>query len=330
MKMNKVCVNLDQADANNGGFTEAEKLQARSNIGALGPLDVLTANRYDWTSPISPIKVNQIGFHRPGVSTCELKADYTSLGSTVPLPSLNNDEGKVPVAYYRDGRGYYLLERVIPTHTREDADKVLSVNSSNSLVWKTLSIPSYTAGDGIVINNDQISWEYGVGRNLHINQNNNIQTNLPGGLYTAPTTQSTSFTVLTDASGNYANFAGAYRLTCRHNTYDKYELAISYLASGSSSTITFIGTETVIPISGGATINPATYINEGSYYSPSNRFGANSGSTVFDPAIHKAIIYQGVAQIGPTSNTQIAIWNDNGAIKISFTSIEVGKVGSTV
>lgn len=33
-KMNKVCVNIDQSDSANGGFTDAEKAQARQNIGA--------------------------------------------------------------------------------------------------------------------------------------------------------------------------------------------------------------------------------------------------------------------------------------------------------
>ena len=34
MKMNQVCVNIDQSDAANGGFTLAEQAQARNNIGA--------------------------------------------------------------------------------------------------------------------------------------------------------------------------------------------------------------------------------------------------------------------------------------------------------
>ena len=33
-KQNKVCVNLDQSNEQNGGFSDAEKLQARNNIGA--------------------------------------------------------------------------------------------------------------------------------------------------------------------------------------------------------------------------------------------------------------------------------------------------------
>lgn len=33
MKMNKVCVNIDQSDATKGGFTDAEKAQGRRNLG---------------------------------------------------------------------------------------------------------------------------------------------------------------------------------------------------------------------------------------------------------------------------------------------------------
>ena len=39
-KLNKVCVNIDQTDPNNGGFTDSEKAQARANIGATGASDL--------------------------------------------------------------------------------------------------------------------------------------------------------------------------------------------------------------------------------------------------------------------------------------------------
>ena len=164
----------------------------------------------------------------------------------------------------------------------------------------------------------------GIGRNLHLNQNNYVQTNLPGGVWDAPTTRSNSFTALSGA-----NFAGAFRLACRHNPNDTYELALVYTASGMSTTITFIGTETVVATNNTVTVNQAAYIGERTYYTPSNRFGYST-STVFNPTQHKAIYYSGVAQIGPTSDTKIAIWQDNGTVKISFTSIEVGKIGSTI
>lgn len=192
----------------------------------------------------------------------------------------------------------------------------------------TVTIDSnITAGNGIVVTgapgSNTVAWEYTVGRNMHVNQNNAIQTNLPGGIYNAPTSANNNFTVLQGA-----DFAGAYRLECRHNTNDTYELALSYTASGSSSTITFIGTETVIGTDDSVTTHAAAYIGESVYYTPSQRLGGTA-STPFNPASHKAIIYDGIAQIGPTSDCKIAIWNDNGTVKVSFVAIEVGKVGAT-
>lgn len=164
----------------------------------------------------------------------------------------------------------------------------------------------------------------GIGRNLHLNQYNYVQTNIPGGIWNAPTAQSNNFVVLSGA-----DFAGAYRLAVRHNPNDTYELALIYTASGMSSTITFIGTETVVSTGNAVTVNQACYIGERSYYTPSVRFGYNV-STVFDPTQHKAIYYSGLANIGPCSDTKIAIWNDDGTVKVGFTSVEVGKVGSTL
>lgn len=164
----------------------------------------------------------------------------------------------------------------------------------------------------------------GIGRNLHLNQNNYVQTNLPGGIWDAPSAQSNSFTAISGA-----NFASAYRLGVRHNPGDTYEIALIYTASGLSSTITFIGTETVIGTNNSVTVNQAAYINDPTYYTPSVRFGYNN-STVFNPTNHKAIYYTGFGNIGTCCNCQIAIWNDNGTVKVGFTAIEVGKVGSTI
>ena len=162
-----------------------------------------------------------------------------------------------------------------------------------------------------------------VGRNLHYNQLGKIQTNLPGGTADAPTAQSNNFTRMTDLS-----FAGAYCVACRHNAYDKYDIAISYNSSGTSSTYSFIGTETVIASDNTMTVNSAAYIGETALYTPTTRMGG-SRATVFDPTVHKAIIYEGVGLIGPLSKCTIAIWSDNGTVKLALTAIEVGKVGAT-
>lgn len=186
-----------------------------------------------------------------------------------------------------------------------------------------------TAGNGIVVTpaagSNTVAWEYTVGRNLHVNQNNAIQTNLPGGTANAPTAMNSYFVRLPDLS-----FAGAYCLACRFDTSETYELAFSYSASGTTSSVSFIGTETIVATDNTVTTKGAVYLNETVRYTPTDKMGGSySGSTAFDPTIHKAIIYEGVALVGPLSKCTIAIWNDNGTVKIALTAIEVGKVGAT-
>lgn len=165
--------------------------------------------------------------------------------------------------------------------------------------------------------------QYFVGRNLHYNQLDKIQTNLPGGTADAPTAQSNSFTRMTDLS-----FAGAYCVACRHNTNDTYELTVSYNASGITSSFSFIGTETIVATDNTVTTKGAVYLGQTAMYTPTSRMGGTS-ATAFDPTAHKAIIYEGVGLIGPLSKCTIAIWNDNGTVKVALTAIEVGKVGAT-
>lgn len=124
-KQNKVAVNLAQ------DFTDTEKAQARSNIG------VVEVDR----TPVSgsTTSVDNIHFNQKSVSTTQIVANSTDLGSTVPLPSLNTDEGKVPVAYYRDGRGYFLLEQYkdsrLPDSSSSDVGKALVVDSHGTPTW---------------------------------------------------------------------------------------------------------------------------------------------------------------------------------------------------
>lgn len=124
-KMNKVCVNLAQ------DFTDAEKAQARQNIGVVEvDRTGIDSRTYD---------VDAVHFNQKSVQTAQIMANNTDLGSTVPLPGLTTDEGKVPVAYYRDGRGYFLLEKYkdgrLPDSSSSDVGKVLTVNSSGNATW---------------------------------------------------------------------------------------------------------------------------------------------------------------------------------------------------
>ena len=52
----------------------------------------------------------------------------------VPVSNVSSDEGKVPVVYVRDGRCYYLLERIIPTYTSATNGNILGVQN-NTLAW---------------------------------------------------------------------------------------------------------------------------------------------------------------------------------------------------
>lgn len=172
--MNKVCVNIDQSNSATGGFTDAEKAQARTNIGAgtgngnsdIARIDV-SGNEYD---------VDKLSIYQRSVSNAEFKDGSTTLGSTVPTPSMASNEGKVPVAYYRDGRGYFLLEQYkdprIPDSSSSNVNQALIVDShgvanwteNNSVKYITTSNTFaevkalYDAGFLVVYKRDSIYW----------------------------------------------------------------------------------------------------------------------------------------------------------------------------
>ena len=85
------------------------------------------------------------GYYTDLGGTTYLEDDFTfthdghfSMGSMekamVPVSNLATDEGKVPVIYVRDGRSYYLLERIIPAYTSATNGKILGVQNA-ALAW---------------------------------------------------------------------------------------------------------------------------------------------------------------------------------------------------
>lgn len=254
------------------------------------------------TFPADQLKIHQdyhtVTMHTTGGSDVQL-------GLVVPNPQ-STDDGKVLKAIDNGVDGTAIAWGDAPNAERATKDQNGDVIDTTYL--KIANMPAIPT----------------AGRNMNLNQYNAMQTNLPGGLYDAPANQSNDFTRLTGA-----DFAGAYRLACRHNTSDNYELAIAYTASGMSSSYSFIGTETIVATDNSVTTKQAVYLGESCYYTPTTKFGGVT-ATAFDPTRHKAIIYDGIAQIGPTSDCKIVIYSDaNSNVKIAFTAIEVGKVGST-
>lgn len=94
-KMNKVCVNIDQSDSNNGGFTDVEKAQARANIGA-GTGNSNSAIVHDSnTLPPVTTNVNQMTIFNDG----RTKFDNLYSG-VIPKEPGQSESGRVLVANY--------------------------------------------------------------------------------------------------------------------------------------------------------------------------------------------------------------------------------------
>ena len=144
-KQNKVAVNLAQ------DFTDEEKLQARANIGAGTGNGNSDITRIDLSNVEH--SVDQLNIYQRSTSNAEFKDGQTSLGSTVPTPSLTSQEGKVPVAYYRNGRGYFLLEQYkdprLPDSSSSNVNQVLTVDSHGVANWANpaTELPSHTSAD---------------------------------------------------------------------------------------------------------------------------------------------------------------------------------------
>lgn len=164
-KMNKVCVNLDQSNANNGGFTDAEKAQARANIGA-GTSNLTIVHDSNTLPPVTT-NVSQMTIFDDG----RTRFDNLYKG-IIPYEPNQSESGQVLVANYAGspakGTGQWKdvhnigIREVpssgsnsqvltwndgayawadaasdLPAHTVADAGKILTVNSSGNAAWQT-------------------------------------------------------------------------------------------------------------------------------------------------------------------------------------------------
>ena len=196
----------------------------------------------------------------------------------------------------------YLSPWSIPGATSANYDKVLGWTSGGA-AW----VPNYP----------------GIGRNLWLNQDFQVQTNLPGGHITLDRESSETWTEV-------GEFGGPFALMARYNTQattSYVQVAIRYLASGYSSHFTFVGTQTV---GSGSTVNVKIkkYINTTSVYTPQQ-----IGDSLVDAGTSDNDIWmlEGTMMIGTLQDFRCSIWYDSSDSKyhVAFTSIEVGKVGAT-
>lgn len=214
---------------------------------------------------------------------------------------------------------------LVPYPSQADSGKILQATwagspSVGSAIWVDKpTVVNYLAGTGLTQSVDQqtgditFAWAYTVGRHLVVNPNDQLCVSMPGALDDASATANDIFYPVTNG-----DFAGAYVLMTRQKANGTYDIGLRYTASGTSSTFSFVGTETVVANDNTITVNPAVYMSQTVTYS-GNKFG----SATFNPTTHKAIYYSGLAMIGYISDTKIAIFkNGDGNVKVAFTSME--------
>ena len=184
-------------------FSNGEKAIARQNIGAGTGNGNSDITRVDLSNV--EYDVDKLSIYLRSTRNAEFRDGQKSLGSTVPTPSMASQEGKVPVAYYRDGHGYFLLEQYkdprlpdssssnvnqvltvngngvanwanpvneLPVHTSVDAGKALILNSSGNPIWSNVdAAPTISRINGYKTNSspETIGTMYGAGnpRGIH-------------------------------------------------------------------------------------------------------------------------------------------------------------------
>lgn len=183
--------------------------------------------------------------------------------------------------------------------------------------------PVYIDSDGTFKTCDTIPAALSRGRNIWINQNNEIQTNIPGGHITLTRDSSETWTEV-------GHFGGAFALMARYNTRGStsyVEVAIRYLASGYTSHYSFVGTQTV---GSGTTVNVKILkkINETAVYTPQQ-----IGDSLVDAGTSDNDIWmlEGTMYAGSLSDFRCSIWYDSSDSKyhVALTAVEIGKVGAT-
>jgi len=271
------------------------------------------------TTSLPPVSttVSELDFFTNGRVRC----DSSDMGTLAPYPS-QSDSGKILQATWSGspsvgGAVWVDKPTGVPSSVVSDEGKVLTVDYQGNPEWQNRE--HYFAGDGLHESTDletgdiTFSWAYTVGRHLTVNPSNQLCVAMPGALDDASALANNLFYPVTNG-----DFSGAYVLMTRQNANETYDIGLRYIGSGTSSTFSFVGTETVVANDNTITVNPAVYMGETVTYS-GNKFG----TTTFNPTTHKAIYYSGLAMIGYISDTKIAIFKDgDGNVKVAFTSME--------
>lgn len=151
-KLNKVCVNIDQSNESNGGFSDAEKAQARTNIGAGdGKIPWVTMGGQ------TPVVV------RSGLSIVKYQAGYclqnddASVKLWLAPDFAAGDAGKILGIGGGGAIGWRNAPRELPAYTAQDANKALIVDAGGNPIWGEVK-PSIKQASRLV--DVQVNWTY--------------------------------------------------------------------------------------------------------------------------------------------------------------------------
>lgn len=151
-KQNKVCVNIDQSDESNGGFSDAEKARARTNIGAGdGKIPWVTMGGQ------TPVVV------RSGLSIVKYQAGYclqnddASVKLWLAPDFVAGDAGKILGIGSGGAIGWRNAPRELPSATQQDAGKALILDENGQPIWYKCK-PVVKAS--MYFHDIQVNWTY--------------------------------------------------------------------------------------------------------------------------------------------------------------------------
>ena len=168
---------------------------------------------------------------------------------------------------------------------------------------------TYTAGYGIDITDSVVSWDYSVGRNLYLNTNKEIQTDIPGGKL-HPT--SVAWTEV-------GSLGAVYKVIARANGTGTYEVGLRYTGSGVSTTYTFIG-KSFTTLDSSPSMSFSKIVNVAATLEYSTAFGP-----AFNPSSTESVTIEGTLILARIYDFRAVMYSDeNGDVQVAFTAVEVG------
>ena len=256
--------------------------------------------------------------NKPFVSKVVYSDWQGDFGYDVNIPTLTIDSESHKVS----GAGYDL--GVMPPYptTTESGNRALMLSSQSRVPsWQSVYSKSetdtllvakqhtLTAGTGIDITDSVVSWDYSVGRNLYLNTNKEIQTDIPGGKL-HPT--SVAWTEV-------GSLGAVYKVIARANGTGTYEVGLRYTGSGVSTTYTFIG-KSFTTLDSSPSMSFSKIVKVAATLEYSTAFGP-----AFNPSSMESVTIEGTLILARIYDFRAVMYSDeNGNVQVAFTAVEVG------